>query len=285
VTGANPSVRWSRLLWPALLVSLVLLALPQAGFFWLSFFEDVGLGQVGDVFILENYQRVVTDSVYLESIWLTIYLSAITVALVILLGFPTAYALARAKPFTAAVLLGLILATSLITVVIKLLGLNLILGSAGFINRGLLATGLVASPIPLINNQVGVVIGLLQYTLPLFVLLMFGVLQTVPVNLEEAAELHGASRLAVYTQVIVPLVKPGIIASSLICFNMSMGAFTSAVLMGGGRVRTLPVLIQQKIIQSNEYALGAALSTTLLVIVFAINLAVGLRAHSGRRRL
>jgi putative spermidine/putrescine transport system permease protein len=271
-----PKVRWERFLWPSIAVSLALLALPQAGFIWLSFHEDLGLGQVRDEFTLINYWRVVTDPFYLHAMWLTVYLSAFTVAVVVVFGFPTAYALARMTPWISAVLISLILATSLITVVIKLMGLSIILGPSGFINHLLLGAGILSTPVHLINNQIGVLIGLVQYTLPLFVMLMFSVIQTVPVTLEEAAEIHGASRISIYKRIVIPLVKPGLVAGALICFNMSMGAFTSAVLLGGGRVRTLPVLIQQKIIQSNEYGLGAALSTVLLLFVFAINVGIGI---------
>jgi putative spermidine/putrescine transport system permease protein len=75
-----------------------------------------------------------------------------------------------------------------------------------------------------------------------------------------------------------------LVSSGLIAFNMCMGAFTSAVLLGGGRVRTVPVLIQQMIIQDTNYARGAALSTVLVGFVFLLNLAVvGAIARSGRR--
>jgi putative spermidine/putrescine transport system permease protein len=111
---------------------------------------------------------------------------------------------------------------------------------------------------------------------------LFSVVQTIPASLEEAAEIHGAARFAIYRSVVLPLAWPGLLAGSLTVFNMSMGAFTSAVLLGGGRVRTMPVLIQQTIIQNTEFGRGAALATVLLVLVFAINLAVGLLV-AGRR--
>jgi putative spermidine/putrescine transport system permease protein len=278
------TVRWDRFLWPAVAISFALLALPQVGFVWLSFHEDLGLGQVGDSFTLANYVRVFSDPFYLHSIWLTIYLSAAAVVVVTVLGVPTAYALARMPAGIAAVLLGLILATSLITVVIKLMGLNLILGTNGFVNQLLLASGLVSRPLHFINNELGVLIGLVQYTLPIFVMLLFGVIQTIPLKLEEAAEIHGATRFSIYRRIILPLSERGLVAAALISFNMSMGAFTSAVLLGGGRVRTLPVLIQQKIIQGTEYGQGAALSTVLVVLVFLINVAAGWWAVRRTRR-
>ena len=155
------------------------------------------------------------------------------------------------------------------------MGLNLILGPTGMINRALLALGLIENPVQMLNNQLGVLIGLVQYTLPMIVVLLFGVLQTIPVSLEEAATILGASHTAVYWQVILPNAKAGLVSAGLIAFNMSMGAFTSAVLLGGGRVRTIPVLIQQVVIQNTDYAKGAALSTMLVAVVFVINLCVG----------
>lgn len=277
-------VRWERFLWPAAALSFALLVLPQLGFVWLSFHQDLGLGQISDELTLANYWTVLTDPLYLGSIWLTIYLSVATVVVVMLVGFPTAYALARMPARLSTGILGLLLTTSLITVVIKLMGLNIILGSSGMVNNLLLYLGIVSSPLQFINNELGVLIGLVQYTLPLFIMLLFSVIQTIPLSLEEAAEVHGATRASLWRRIILPLAKPGLVAGALITFNMSMGAFTSAVLLGGGRVRTIPVLIQQTIIQSTEYGLGAALSTTLLVLVFLINVAVGIWASRRVRR-
>ncbi|MDB5510876.1 MAG: transporter, rane spanning protein polyamine [Enterovirga sp.] len=274
------AVRWGWFLWPTVAVSFVLLVLPQLGFVWMSLHADLGLGQTGDVVTLANYREILSDPFYLRSIWITLYLSVATVVVVVLVGLPTAYALARMSPLPASILLGLILTTSLITVVIKLLGLNIILGSSGMVNAALLGLGIASAPLQLVNNEAGVLIGLVQYTLPLFVMLLFSVIQTIPRSLEEAAEIHGATRLSIFLRVILPLAKAGILAGSLITLNMSMGAFTSAILLGGGRVHTMPVLIQQKIVQSSEYGIGAALSTVLLVFVFLLNLAVG--AWAGR---
>ena len=278
-------MRWSWFLWPTTILSFVLLVVPQLGFIWMSLHADLGLGQTGKELTLKNYVQVLSDPFYLHSIWVTLYLSVGAVAIVLLAGLPTAYALARMSPWLSSILLGLILTTSLITIVIKLMGLNMILGPSGMLNAALVALGLVSTPLQLVNNEAGVLIGLVQYTLPLFVMLLFSVIQTIPRALEEAAEIHGATRLSIFLRVILPLAKPGIVSGSLIGFNMSMGAFTSAILLGGGRVLTMPVLIQQKIVQSTEYGIGAALSTVLLLLVFLLNLGAGLWVTRRDRRV
>jgi putative spermidine/putrescine transport system permease protein len=271
--------RWRRLLWPPLIISALLFALPQAAFIWLSFHDDIGLGQVSQTLTLNNYLTMLTDPFYLRSIWLTIVLSAEATAIGLLLGFPTAYALARLGNWVTTLALSLILTTSLITIVIKLMGLKFILGESGVVNSILLAAGVIATPLQLVNNQAGVVIGLVQYTLPILTLVLFSVVQTIPRYLEEAAEIHGASRATIYARVILPLAAPGVIGGGLLAFNMSMGAFTSPMLLGGGHVLTMPVLIQQKIIQNSDYAIGAALATVLLVLVFLANIMIAFGAE------
>jgi putative spermidine/putrescine transport system permease protein len=160
------------------------------------------------------------------------------------------------------------------------MGLKFMVGESGVLNAALLDVGLIAEPLRLLNNRTGVVIGLVQYTLPILILMLFGVVQTIPRYLEEVAEIHGATRAAIYGRVILPLAAPGLIGGGLLAFNMSMGAFTSPMILGGGRVLTMPVLIQQKIIQNGEYAIGAALATVLMVLVFFTNLAVAFGAEA-----
>ncbi len=270
-----------KLLWPAAIVSFLLLILPQAAFIWMSLHEDLGLGQLGETLTAGNYVEVLSSAFYLRSIVLTVGLSVATVAFSLVLGFPTAYVLARAGGWVASLTISLVLTTSLITIVVKVIGLDVLLSASGLINRLLLATAMIGTPIAFIGNELGVLIGLVNYTLPVVIVMLFAVVQTIPASLEEAGEIHGASRLAVYREIVLPLAWPGLMAGALTAFNMSMGAFTSAVLLGGGRVRTVPVLIQQTIIQNSEYGRGAALATVLLVLVFVLNIAAGL-AFAGR---
>src|SRR5690606_7223437 len=103
-------------------------------------------------------------------------------------------------------------------------------------------------------------IGLAQYAVGFMVLLLYGVLQSIPRSLEDAARVHGASLWRVFLRVLIPLSLPGITNGALIVFNLCMGAFTSAALLGGGRVLTLPVLIQQTLMVETRYGMAAALA-------------------------
>ena len=265
------NARWNLVLLPSAVVMLVLLFGTQFVFLRAGFYEDLGLGLIGDQLQIDNYVTAFRDSFYLGSLWLTIYLSAIVVACSLLLAYPAAYAIARMRSKWAMLVLAAIVVSSFVTVVIKVLGLIIIFGADGPINSLLNALGIADSPVRIVGTLAGVVIGLMHYVLGFLVLLLFGVIQTIPRSLEEAAQIHGASRWRTMWRVVIPLSLPGIVNGALIVFNLSMGAFVSAVLLGAGRVLTLPVVIEQTIVLQTEYGMGSALSAVLLASVLIIN--------------
>ena len=116
------------------------------------------------------------------------------------------------------------------------------------------------------------IFGLTHLGISFMVLMLFSVIQTVPRSLEEAAQIHGATRWRVYWRIVIPLSLPGIVSTSLLLFNIIMGAFVSALVLGGGKVFTLPVLIQQSLMLHAEYGMSATLSAVLLVFVFVVNI-------------
>jgi putative spermidine/putrescine transport system permease protein len=257
---------------PSLAVSLLLLVASQAIFLRASLFKDLRLGRQGSELTLENYVRLFTDPFILGTLELTIRLSAIVVVLTLLLGYPVAYMIARMRSRWAMLLLATIVVTSFVTIVIKVLGLVIIFASNGNLNRFLMSIGLISEPYTILGRESGVVIGLMHFTMGFAVLLLYGVIQTIPRSLEEAAQIHGSGRIRVFWRIVLPMSLPGIVVTGLVVLNLCMGAFTSAALIGAGKVYTLPVLIQQTIIAQTRYGVGATLSAVLLVSGVLINL-------------
>jgi ABC-type spermidine/putrescine transport system permease subunit I len=266
---------WRLLLLIPLTVSLLLFAVPQYFFISTSFHENLGYGRIGEAFTLANYQRIATDPLYVNALLRTFGLSAATAAVCLVLGFPVAYVLARAHSRYVSLLLGLLVAATFITPVVKDLGLIILMSQGGAVNMVLQGIGLIAAPVRWLGSESGVVIGLVHYTLPLIVLLLHTVIQTVPRSLEDAAHVHGASRFRVFQGVIIPIVMPGLVAATLMVFNLAMGAFTTPALLGGGRILTFPILIQRSVMLDVDYPFAASLSSVLLVFVFGLNLLAG----------
>jgi putative spermidine/putrescine transport system permease protein len=266
------NARWNLMMLPPLAVSLVLLVASQYLFLRGSFFADLRLGRLGTELTLQNYWRVVTDGFYLSALWLTVRLSALVVLLTLVIGFPTAYILARMHSGWATTLLALMIASSFVTIVIKVLGLVILFSPGGALNTTLMRLGLTDQPLSLRGTEIGVIVGLIYFTIGFFVLLLYGVVRSIPPTLEHAAQVLGAPRWRVLWRVVVPLSLPGVITSSLVVFNLCMGAFTSAALIGAGRILTLPVLIQRTVMLDAKYAMGATLSVVLLLCGLLINL-------------
>lgn len=265
-------VRWWILLIPPLIVGFTLVAASQFVFLRASFFEDLGLGRVGDELVIGNYVQFLTDGFYLKILWVTVKTSALAALSTLILGFPVAYLIARMRSSWSMILLAGIVVSTFITIVIKVYGLIVIFSADGLFNRTMLAIGLFDKPFSVFGNETGVVIGLMHFTLGFGVLLLYSIIQTIPKSLESAAQIHGANRWRVYYRIIFPLSLPGVTAMLLMVFNMCMGAFTSAALLGGGLVFTLPVMIQRIVMMDIKYSMGATIAAVLLVSVIVINL-------------
>jgi len=267
------TARWHYFLVPSLVVTLLLLLASQFVFIKGSFYQDLGLGRIGDELIADNYIRFFTDPFYLRSLWLTIKVSLLATVCTLLLGYPIAYVIARTGTRLAMLMMAAIVISSFMSIVIKVFGLMIIFSSNGWINQALLGLGLIDRPFSVIGNISGVVVGLIHFCLGFAVLLLYSVIQTIPQSLEDAAQIHGASRARVFWRVVFPLSLPGVIVGSLTLFNLNMGAFTSAALLGGGRIFTLPVLIQKTVILDVKYSMAGTIAAVLLVSVVLINLA------------
>jgi len=266
------NIRWDYLLIPSFVVSFVLLASSQLTFLRGSLSTDLGLGILSPTIGTANYETLFTDEFYLRSLWLTIKVSAIATLCTLMMSFPVAYVIARMRSRWAMVMLAGVVVSSFVTIVIKVYGLIVIFSADGGLNTLLISMRLLDKPYTIIGNVPGVVVGLMQFTMGFAVLLLYGVVRTIPMSLEEAATIHGASRARVFWRVVLPLSLPGVIVGSLMMFNLCMGAFTSASLLGGGRVFTLPVLIQRSVIVETKYGMGATFAAVLLVSVIVINL-------------
>lgn len=257
------------------MISLLLFAIPQYFFISTSFHQNLGYGKFSEAFTLHNYHRIFTDTLYLAALGKTLALSAITAGVCLMVGFPVAYVLARTQSKWVSLLLGLLVVSTFITPVVKDLGMIILLSQGGIVNAMLSVMGLISAPVHWLGSEAGVIIGLAHYTLPLIVLMLHTVIQTVPRNLEDAAHAHGASRARVFYGVIIPIIMPGMVAAALMVFNLAAGAFTTPALLGGGRVLTFSILIQRAVILDVDYPFAAALSSILLLFVFALNIVSG----------
>lgn len=259
-----------RLWWlvaPAILVFLVFFLLPIVSLLAISFDKSTaGVVTFQGNLTFDNYTRIFTREIYYMAILRSIWLGGLVAAICLVLGYPLAFIIARAiRPSTATLLTLLVLISMQLDMVIRLYGLMVLMGDNGIINQALIGMGLISDPLPLMYNPFGVVVGLVQITLPFMILSLIGAIKAISPSLEEAARSLGASRWEAMWQVTLPLSLPGIYAGTLLVFALAISSYVVPALMGGWKVVTLPIHIYQQIAEVGRWQFGAAIGTVLFV--------------------
>ena len=216
---------------------------------------------------------------HLTILWRSVRLSLLTTLLAFLLGFPTAYFIATRPASQRPMWLFLITIPFWTNLLIRTFAIMEVIRNEGIVNTLLQALGLIDAPIQILYTDTAVTIGMVYVYLPLMVLPLYAAMERLDFRLVEAAYDLYASRWQVLRKVIIPLVKPGIVAGTILVFVPSLGAYVTPRVLGGGKNMMLGNLIELQFGQGRNWPLGAALSMTLLVIV-AIALAYYVRSAS-----
>lgn len=204
---------------------------------------------------------------HLRILWRSVKLSSFTTVTTLAFGFPTAYFIATRPRKTRNIWLFLITIPFWTNLLIRTFAILEVIRNQGLINMILLNLGLIDSPIRMIFTDFAIMVGMTYVYLPLMVLPLYASMERLDFNLVEAAYDLYASRSKVLRRVIIPLVKPGIIAGSILVFIPSLGAFVTPRVLGGGKKMMLGNLIELQFGAGRNWPLGAALSITLLSIV------------------
>ena len=204
---------------------------------------------------------------HLLILWRSVKLSFITTAATLAVGFPTAYFIATRPRTTRNIWLFLVTIPFWTNLLIRTFAILEVIRNQGLINMVLLKVGIIDSPIQMIFTDFAIMVGMAYVYLPLMVLPLYASMERLDFNLVEAAYDLYATRGKVLRRVIIPLVKPGIIAGSILVFIPSLGAFVIPRVLGGGKKMMLGNLIELQFGAGRNWPLGAALSITLLSIV------------------
>ena len=206
---------------------------------------------------------------HLTIFWRSVKLSILTTAATFALGFPTAWFIATRPAQQRGLWLFLITIPFWTNLLIRTFAINEVIRAEGVLNTVLLWIGVIDTPLAIIYTDTAVLIGMAYVYLPLMVLPLFAAIDRFDMRLLEAGYDLYASRWQVLRRVILPIVKPGIIAGSILVFVPSLGAYVTPRVLGGGKNMMIGNFIELQFLAGRNWPLGAALSVTLLVIVTA----------------
>ncbi len=270
--------RWILSL-PALLVLFIASVGPLFVMLLYSVFEKGSFGDVKpwqfsgegwfNVFLERDIfdETVTIADAHLSILWRSVKLSLITTALTLLIGFPTAYYISTQAPRRRELLLFLITIPFWTNILIRTFAMQQVIRKEGVINTLLIKLGIIDQPLQLMYSDGAIFFGMLYVYLPLMILPLYAAIEKLDFRLVEAGYDLYASRWNVLRRIIIPLVKPGIIAGSILVFIPSLGAYVIPRVLGGGKNLMLGNLIDLQFGQGRNWPLGAALSMTLMAIV------------------
>ncbi len=240
---------------PLLLYLLVLYALPVAGMMLRSIAEPH--------WTLANYAALLHDPVYALVLWITLRISLVVTVVVLLLGYPVAYLLARLPPARSNLLMILVLLPFWSSILVRSYAWMVLLGRNGIINQLLLWSGVIATPLKLLNTTFAVYVAMVHVLLPFMILPLFAALRAIDPSLLRAGASLGARPGAVFRQIVLPLSLAGVSAGCLLVFILALGFYITPALVGSPRDLMMAILIQQQIDLFN-WPLGSALGVVLL---------------------
>ncbi|AMX99290.1 ABC transporter permease [Mesorhizobium ciceri] len=253
----------------AFALPVVFVLVPLAIFLGYSFFS-VDQGTIVYGLSLGNYVRFFTDPVFLPVFWNTIVLCVSVAIICILLAYPAAYFLTTLKGRWRYALLMLLLVPLLMSYVIKIYAIRSILGLNGFLNKALVALGILQEPSTLfVFNMNAILLTLTLLLIPFAILPIFLSLERIPQVLLRASDDLGASGLQTFLRITLPLSLPGVASAASFVFVLAIGDFLTPQMVGGISGFTFGRILYSQFGTAYNWPFGAALSVALAVVVIA----------------
>lgn len=225
-------------------------------------------GWVGILFSRDIFDGTLSlADAHMTIFWRSVKLSILTTLITFLVGFPTAWFIGTRPPKSRPLWLFLITIPFWTNILIRTFAINEVIRNQGLLNTILMGLGLVKEPLQILYTDTAVLIGMAYVYLPLMVLPLYAAIDRFDMRLLEAGYDLYATRWAVLRRVILPIVKPGVVAGSILVFVPSLGAYVTPRVLGGGKNMMIGNFIELQFGQGRNWPLGSALSIMLLIIV------------------
>ena len=218
---------------------------------------------------LDNYLFLLEDDLYWISYLKSIRIAFISTCLCLLIGYPMAYAIARADPVWRNLFLFLIILPFWTSFLLRVYAWMGMLSTNGLINNLLLSAGLIDQPLKLLYTDFAVYLGIVYSYLPFMILPLYANLERLDYSLNEAAADLGARPLRVFRDITLPLSLPGIIAGSLLVFIPALGEFVIPALLGGLDSLMIGRTLYDEFFTNRDWPLSSAVAIILLLILVA----------------
>lgn len=214
-----------------------------------------------------NYLFLLSDSLYIAAYWGSVKIAFVSTLVCLLIGYPMAYAMARASARMQLVLLLLVMLPSWTSFLIRVYAWMGILGNQGLLNNLLMWLGVISEPLKMLNTNLAVVLGIAYAYLPFMVLPIYTNLVKLDVRLLEAASDLGCHSLTTFWTITLPLSKAGIIAGSMLVFIPAVGEFVIPELLGGPDTLMIGKVLWEEFFNNRDWPVASSLAIVMLALL------------------
>ncbi|MBN8942965.1 MAG: ABC transporter permease [Rhizobiales bacterium] len=251
--------RYWLLIMPALAMMVVFYLYPISRVLWMSVTEP----QPG----IDNFALLATSASIQRMLWTTARISVITTLITLVLAYVVSYVLVHASERVQRWMFLGVLVPLWISVLVRAFAWFVLLRREGLINNTLISTGLIDTPLNLIWNETGVMIGMIHYMLPFGILPIYSNMRDIDQRCIAAARGLGATRGVAFRKVFLPLSMPGVVGAGILVFIFSLGFFVTPAILGGGKTLMIAEYIKVQILEIVRWGVGTMLAATLLVVI------------------
>ncbi len=249
---------------PAILVIAAIILIPVCWLFYLSFVGSDG------AYSLEHYQKMIEYKSYARTFVTTFQVSILTTLLCILIGYPLAYFLALLPPRLAGIFMLAVLLPFWTSLLVRTYAWLVLLQKNGILNDFAMQVGLWETPVKLVHNLTGTLIGMAHIMLPFLVLPLYGSMRKIERDMMHAAANLGATPIQAFWKVYFPLSLSGMVAGSLIVFVLCLGFYVTPAVLGGGRVVMVATQITAILEHQFDWGAASALGVVLLIATILV---------------
>ncbi len=217
-----------------------------------------------------SYQHIFTTELYRNILLRSLRVAVEVSVLSLVLGYPVAYYLAKLTSMRRETVVVLLMFPLFVSFLIRTYSWFYVIGSRGLVNYILLTLGLIESPIKFLFTEGAVVLGLVNWSLPLMILPIYSAVEKMDNNLIEMSKNLGANEISTFRQVTFPLSLPGVASGVMLVFILSFGAYITPAILGGPEQAMIANLISALYLVMFDWPLGTAMSVILAVITLAI---------------
>ncbi len=252
------------MVYPYIIWSVIMIVVPMLMIIMYAFTKQ-GNTVMSIRFTLDNFAAFFEDKVFFDVLKRSLGIAAVTTIICILIGYPTAYVIAKMKPKSQVIMVLMITLPTWINMLVRTYAWRSMLDKNGLINNILVMIGI--GPVKLLETSFAVVLGMVYNFIPFMILQIYTALSKMDNSYIEAANDLGANKVQSFFKITLPLSVPGIISGITLVFLPAVSSFFIPKLLGGGQYVLIGNVIENQFLTTGNWGFGSAISLIMSIII------------------